>query len=228
MDYVRDEVSDPSTLPTGQTLADGALKFSAAMMNRAIEQAVMSLETTLSIGTPGASLRVAEMTYTEDSEDSCALPAALADVGGVYKVEDISVSGFPQMMRFVSAQDVERYMTQQTVGLGPLVYCFIAAAPSGTSGHPSWKIQVRPRRSTSPTLRIYYLATPIIPGADADSVGVAARWLQLVSLETAFILLSRQDEFTPQQHMRRMECMEQFRLLGGAYTGDHHVRRTRR
>lgn len=225
--YVRDEVSDPSTLPTGQVLADGALKFSAAVVNRAIEQAVMRLETTMAILTPGASLRVVEMTYTEDAEYACALPSAVVDIGGVYKVEQVSDGANPVAMRQVSALDVEEYTSNPAYSTRPLVYAFLAGAPSGATGHPSWKIQVRPRRLDSQSLRLYYVATPVVPGADTDAVGVAGRWLELVSLETALILLSRQDEFTLQQELRRQEALQNFRNLSGVYAGRHYVRRSR-
>lgn len=220
--YVRDEIRDPSTLPTGQVRADGSLKFSAAEVTRAIEQAISKLETRLALHRIGPSLRVVELTYTEDAEQACALPAALVDVGGVYKVEIVNDTGVPTLLTQVSLRDVESSMAR-----APAVYAFMAGAPSGTSGHPSYKIQVRPRSSVSRTLRIYYVATPVVPGADTDTVGLAARWLELVSLESALVLLSRQDEFTIQQEARRQEVLHSFEGLSGAYAGPHHIQRTR-
>lgn len=163
-------------------------------------------------------MRTADMTYTA-SAVSTALPAA-ALYKSIVKVENIDDADNPRPLEYVPAVVLETTRTDHwgnKVGVWTLL-------SDATTEH----IAIRVKPDDALNLRIWYIDDALIPGVAADNLPIAPRWLRLVSLCSAKMLRSIENEWTQQQEEELMVEMKLFRSESPGTLGPRFIPTRRR
>lgn len=216
---VRRELDDPATLQTGQAIPDAQRNWTDATIAECIDDALINLQHENHIMDPVEAIQQVSLTY---ASPSTAFPAGVnPTVDYIYKVEDMSDADLPVVVPYVSPLEIERFATD---GM-PRRYSILGDTPSGTSGHPTAFITLRPNDPI--TLRITVIRPPVVPGANADAHAYMARWRELIALEAAKALLSVQGSWQDQQEGRLQRSHGIFKALARAIQGPQRIMSTR-
>lgn len=216
---VRDEVGDPDTDADGNAMPSGARRWTDTHVEKAINLQLIEMQTLMGIQLEGESLVSTDLSYTASSSEV----ALGATVGGeaIQKIDDVTGTTV-RRLSYVTPLEIEDYSLVDTMTVLPTrVWTLVS---TGTS----YAIQVRPLPTGDLTLRVWYMAAPIVADSDTDAHLLAARWHELITVGAAFKLLSRDDECSDQMIKRRQELMDEFQLFAKRIRGPERVRNSRR
>jgi hypothetical protein len=219
---VRREVDDPAThRVTGTAIPDGQRRYSDAEVTEAIQDTIAEMEVEASHRDPRFGARFVDVDISGELTD---LPSDILGES-VFHIEDVRNPELPFEIEIMDSRERAAHW----VG-GPISGLRVTLerqTPSGSTGHPNWTMRLHPARAEATTFRIWYLQAPTIPGVDADAHTLTVRFQQLIGLEAAFILLSRDEGMQSQQMIRLGKLRETFKEMRLARRSGR-VRRARR
>lgn len=158
---------------------------------------------------------------------SVALPSTV-NYETIYRVEDYTDSTRPREIQYVPPEEIERWPQDSVSDLPSLVgksaykYSIVASTTTTIS------ISVRPKPAGAKTLRIGYIASPFIMGADADTLPLSPRWQELVARGAAERLMAVDNEGTEQQAAILARLWASYVAFGQKVRSPQRITRVRR
>jgi hypothetical protein len=188
-------MGDPTTYPDGSAM-DGQPRFTDSDVDQAINDVLIEMQLHMTGQRPGESLKSVDITYSGDSTD---LPSAIG-YESVYRVESLADTNFPVGIPYATPQEMTNHPGDGAFQLGRRVYTLIASDTA-----PGFQaIQVRPKQDSGLTIRVWYIATPLVFSAEdgsltSDAHPLSPRWREYIELSVAIRLLRRDNEVSEQQ-----------------------------
>jgi len=222
---IRDKAGDPATDAVGNTIAEAQRRYKDDDVDSELQQFLKWMHVEVAGDNPTQSLLVTADLTPNATTGEVDLPAPIA-LGGasVYKVEDVFGS-ITVAIEYVSPHEMDRHNLVYLNSMpGRRRYTLIG----GDLTSAALRLKVIPSLGATQTVRVWYVAAPIVPGADSDVVMFSDKWEELICLGTACGLMARDDEATMQQLMRLQELKQQFKLNAPRLQGSRRIRRRRR
>lgn len=221
---VRDELLDPSVDPAGLTIAEAAREFTDAQIHTALADVNIFLDRRLRINHPGSNMVYVDSSYTSGAV-STDFPATIGRYDPIVKIETISDTMLPQVIPYVSPQEIERFaLTDSATAVFPLRMAFVhTLIDNGVTR----AVMIRPRPAGL-SVRIWYIGAPVTNASSSEDNLLSTHWRDLLVLKTAINLGSRKNMATDQQLMRYGELMKDFTSAANRQRQPVQVRRVRR
>ena len=214
---VREEAEDPSTDVDGNAITP---KFSDTVAYTAVNHTLKDMQNEMSGLDSAEGLRSADVSFAASS--------APTDLGttinaqGVFRVAVVDGSTLTDLQQ-ASVLEEERWQADSWAQWTRRSYRIEATATG-------YGISVRPVPSATLTLRIWYVAAPLVmsgtPGSEIQLL--SAQWSELIAVATAVRLLSRSWEVTDALKERNNSLWDQFRRYASRAKGPRRIRQSRR
>lgn len=176
---VRQMLGDVDTDTDNQT-------FSDTQIDRCINMQLVEMQNKLNGPQVGEALVSTTLAYTDAST---ALPS-VCNYESIYRVENYNDTTKPLEIQYVDPEEIERWslstssISPDLVARTSFRYTILGATTVTRS------IAIRPIPAGALTLRISYIAPPIIMGDSADTLPLSPRWQELVARGAAERLLA--------------------------------------
>lgn len=218
---VRDEIGDPATDHEGNTIPAGSRRWSDDRIRRTVNDQLIALQVRVQGGHAGEFLvRSSPMLYPSEGAD-LNISSAIGG-GSVYAVYLSDQDG--QILRelnYVGISELERFGSRLQTSERPTRY----SITSNTTGAVIIKIRPRP---TGVYVVFDKVAEPVTASATTDTSPLSVRWQELLVLESAYALMSPDDEFGLQA-LDRLELLRaEFTKHAGRRKGVTRVQNRRR
>lgn len=218
---IREEVNDPATNRSSVTIPAAQRRFSDTECDRALNYALMELGKDLGGQHLGENLLYADGTYSGTTSN---LPSGALAGDLIYKVEDITDSSRPIPIPYVSPLEIERYAVSTQAAVDPYASWRYTLLASGTTP----QIVIRPQPRSTLSIRVYYVAPPIVTAADGDTHAFTAHWYEYLVLAAALRLLRRDDEGSVQQQQDMERLRRQVQAFANRQAGPRRIRSVRK
>jgi hypothetical protein len=186
---IRFEVGDPSTDPAGNTKAAGELRFSTTEIDEALEDQLVDMSSTLDAFSPARSLLSVDVVLSEGAGTFTSGVGLSASA--IYRVDVLDANGVvEESLHYVPLTQMNDYPTAPT-------YTLVGGTDLTTSD-----IRILTRPKSDDTIRIWYVAPPIVTGSTSDNVPMSDRWREYLVLGAAMKLLRVTGDATDDQRIR--------------------------
>lgn len=218
---VRDELGDPATDHEGNTIPAGSRRWTDDRIRRTVNDQLIGLQVRIQGGHAGEFLvRSSPMLYPESGADL----NASSQIGGgsIYAVYLADQDG--QILRelnYVGISELERFGSRLQTTERPSRYTIT----SNTTGAVIIKIRPRP---IGVFVVLDTVAEPVSSSAATDTSPLSVRWQELLTLESAYALMSPDDEFGLQAMDRLSFLRAEFTKHAGRRKGVTRVQNRRR
>lgn len=220
---VRDEIGDPATDFEGNAKTAGSLRYSDTQIDRCINDQLIEMSTIMNGVHPGEGLITsAELSYPAGDHQSLSLTATIGN-GAVYRVVVIQGQRWREV-HYVSPAEIENYRGAATL----LEQVRGRKYTLQTNDSGDTLLLIRPDPSEGLTIRVSYIAEPLVVEDDADEHPLCSRWREHVAVGAAVRLLSRDDECPSQLMMRDDRLRSDFRRFSTRRRGRQRIRIARR
>lgn len=211
---VRREAGDRAADASGTTIDPAGRRFSDADdVIPAINDALITLGTFMSLKFSGEALTYTDLAYTEGTDNwGMALPTAIG-AEGVAMVTDMTDPNYPVEIFPVHASEMANIQATNTQMFQIARKYYALVAP--TVATEGYRIVVHPN-GTGRTFRIFWVAAPFITtatGASSDTPLLSTRWRELIGLLAAINLLSVDNEVPDNLTQRYGQQLELFRAF---------------
>lgn len=204
---VRTMIGDTSTATDMQRWAD-------ALIRQAIDDMIAQMYMEVASWDPSGFLTYDNLTYVANNDpNGTALPAG-RERYPIYRVEDITVSGFPAHLDFLNPMDAQEFGD---------AYGWTFEGD---------RIVLVPEPTSARTLRIWSLK-PFIPTANAstpatDQHALSINHEELIALGAAIRLQEVDDEVSPSRQLRYEQLWQLYQKTLDRYWGSTYVRSARK
>lgn len=219
---IRRMVTDPSTDADGNAIAEASRKYADADIDESLNYTLIHLGNIATGQSKGEALLYTTVSYLSSS-DPVSLGSTIVDKA-VYKIEDRTDSNAVQKVQLVSAHELDDWENLSTWMPGVRRVGAIVATSTG------YGLMVRPAPSSALSLRVFYIAAPLVgtAGDSSDSIFYSAQWKELIVALTALKLMSRDDEAPQQLQDRTNELLAMFEREAVRNKGTQRIRNARR
>jgi len=217
---VRDELGDPSVDHEGNTIPEGARRWSDSRCLRTINDALIALQVKIQGGHPGEFLVRSSPLFYPDAGADLNLSSTIGG-SSVYAVFLANESGdIVRELNYVGLSEVERFGGRYSAEKANRY-----TITSNTTGAVILKIRPRP---SGFRVVIDMVAEPVTAGAQTDTSPISVRWQELLVLEAAYALMAPDDEFGLQAMDRLTALRQDFQKHAGRRKGIARIQRRRR
>lgn len=207
---VRFEVLDPATDPAGNTRGAGELRFSTSDVWNAVTDQLIEMSNTLDAFSPTRSILTADVSIS-DGEGTFTSGVGLSSAA-IYGVELLDNESDPAYaLTYVPPNQLSNY---------PNVDIYTLTGGSDLTASEV-KISIRPKATC--TVRVSYIAPPIVPGSTSDAIPSTDRWLEYLVLGAALKLLRPTGDATDDQRMQHAKLEARFVEFGDKVRAPRNV-----